>query len=650
MPVDSVGSDAPVAERNCAIPLPMPRSLAWPKLAFGAALVACVGLAIGVRVAFGPHVREDAFITLRYAENIAAGQGFVFNLGERVLGTTTPLFALLLAALARLGLDPAFAAIAIGILSDAGAMVILSLIAARFLKPLAVVFVLMLYALLSPIVSYAVSGMETSLYVLLILSSVLAYASGKMRFAGLLCALLVFTRPDGLILPTVFFFHALVYKRNGLLDALVVFVIVLAPWVAFATTYFGSPIPQSMIAKASVDFAPDSALSLRNFLWYFSDVDNRWFLPLSPVFILGILQLKRERAPALLMAWALAYSAAFIASNKFLFPLTPFEWYFVPLLAPFVLGIGAGLENVVSFIARLAGAARGWLYVGAAFTVGAVLLIGYGAVLRYQHSELGKAVGGRETVYAKLASQMAEMGVQDEPVAAYEIGAFAYRYPGPILDLWGLVSPKVVGIDSYNILYQARPPWIMTYADMLPDEVTNSTWFQREYKPVYALGTWEGRRATLFRRYSETTNAAEGAALGVLGESMELLKVDVKVQPLQPDREALHVTLVWKALRRIDQRYTVFTHLRDGSNRLIGQHDGEPQGNEHSTTLWQAGETVVDKHDLVVDNRRLGSDALLVVGAYKTGAVEQLLRWSKPTVPVWPHELRIRLSSLDVQR
>jgi hypothetical protein len=38
---------------------------------------------------------EDAYITLRYARNIASGLGFVYNPCEPVLGTTTPLWTLL---------------------------------------------------------------------------------------------------------------------------------------------------------------------------------------------------------------------------------------------------------------------------------------------------------------------------------------------------------------------------------------------------------------------------------------------------------------------------------------------------------------------------------------------------------------------------
>ena len=44
---------------------------------------------------------DDAYASLRYASNLAHGQGFVFNPGERVLGTTSPLHTLLLAALGK---------------------------------------------------------------------------------------------------------------------------------------------------------------------------------------------------------------------------------------------------------------------------------------------------------------------------------------------------------------------------------------------------------------------------------------------------------------------------------------------------------------------------------------------------------------------
>ena len=51
------------------------------------------------------YTADDALIIFRYAENLAAGNGFVYNPGEHVLGTTTPLYTLLLAALLKIKIN-----------------------------------------------------------------------------------------------------------------------------------------------------------------------------------------------------------------------------------------------------------------------------------------------------------------------------------------------------------------------------------------------------------------------------------------------------------------------------------------------------------------------------------------------------------------
>ena len=53
-------------------------------------------LAITARLVPGLRTIDDAFITYRYARNILAGNGFVYNPGEHVLGTTTPFYTILL--------------------------------------------------------------------------------------------------------------------------------------------------------------------------------------------------------------------------------------------------------------------------------------------------------------------------------------------------------------------------------------------------------------------------------------------------------------------------------------------------------------------------------------------------------------------------
>src|SRR5438552_142444 len=52
------------------------------------------------------YTLDDAFISLRYARNLAKGHGIVFNAGERVEGYTNFLWVVILAAPFLLRVDP----------------------------------------------------------------------------------------------------------------------------------------------------------------------------------------------------------------------------------------------------------------------------------------------------------------------------------------------------------------------------------------------------------------------------------------------------------------------------------------------------------------------------------------------------------------
>src|SRR5262245_55750696 len=67
---------------------------------------ACLALAVGLFVTHAILLRhfvvDDAFITFRFARNIAGGFGPVFNPGERVEGFSNPLYTYVLSVLYRL--------------------------------------------------------------------------------------------------------------------------------------------------------------------------------------------------------------------------------------------------------------------------------------------------------------------------------------------------------------------------------------------------------------------------------------------------------------------------------------------------------------------------------------------------------------------
>jgi hypothetical protein len=145
--------------------------------------------AFSVRLLPGLRIVDDAYITYRYALNIAHGHGFVYNPGEFVLGTTTPLYTLLLAVTGWLTKSDSYPTISIvfNALADTVGVVLLYDLARRLFShwlPATVIGLLWVVAPRS--VTFAIGGMETSLFVTMdrkrvgpILSSV---ALGRRNF------------------------------------------------------------------------------------------------------------------------------------------------------------------------------------------------------------------------------------------------------------------------------------------------------------------------------------------------------------------------------------------------------------------------------------------------------------------------------------
>ena len=166
--------------------------------------VLIVALALAARLVPGPRTIDDAFITFRYARNLLAGEGFVYNPGERVLGTTTPLYTLLMAALALPfgGEQAPFLWLALGMnaLADAATCLLLWQIGKRLNSELAGIATALVWAVAPYSVTFAIGGLETSLYACLLTGAVWAYLSHRRMLTPLFASLALLTRPDALIL------------------------------------------------------------------------------------------------------------------------------------------------------------------------------------------------------------------------------------------------------------------------------------------------------------------------------------------------------------------------------------------------------------------------------------------------------------------
>ena len=166
--------------------------------------VALFLLAVLARLLPGSRTIDDAFITFRYARNLLAGQGFVFNPGEAVLGTTTPLYTLLMAGLGALfgGVQADFPSIALVVnaLADAITCLLLWEIGKRLHLSRTGYLAGLLWAVAAFSVTFAIGGLETSVYVLLLTGAAWAFLAEKRKLTALLGALALLTRPDALIL------------------------------------------------------------------------------------------------------------------------------------------------------------------------------------------------------------------------------------------------------------------------------------------------------------------------------------------------------------------------------------------------------------------------------------------------------------------
>jgi len=78
-----------------------------------------------------------------------------------------------------------------------------------------------------------------------------------------------------------------------------------------------------------------------------------------------------------------------------------------------------------------------------------------------------------------------------------------------------------------------------------------------------------------------------------LGGKVRLLGYDLAPTIVYPGG-TLHLALYWQTIKEMEEDYTVFTHLIDGSSHIWGQMDHPPLGGAYPTSSWQVGEVIRD--------------------------------------------------------
>ena len=219
-------------------------------LAVAAVLAAAVwAIREHASVAILPY--DDAFITFRYVENLTHGAGLTYNPPIRVWGFTSPLFVLWLTVtrLVFSGADLPALAVRANVVFVLAAGVGTLLLMYRYTADVRLACLGACVLLVHPsLLSISSGGMESGLFMSLVLFTLLALTSTRAALTGTLIGLAFLARPEGVLLLPLALFR---YRRSPrqLLWMLAMAGAVAGAWLAFAAAYYHSVVPLPIVAK-----------------------------------------------------------------------------------------------------------------------------------------------------------------------------------------------------------------------------------------------------------------------------------------------------------------------------------------------------------------------------------------------------------------
>ena len=438
---------------------------------------------------------DDAFITFRYAENIAAGSGFVYNEGERVLGTSSPLFAFLLATLKTLRIPVTAGALGISLVcSGLTAAVVYRL--AVLLRFAGLAFVPCLAYILWPRSLPAdISGLETALFTLLV-TAAFYFHHRRLYFYALGAATLAsLTRPEGLAVLALLVLSNCIRDRANRFYYLLMPLALLIPWFAFSFFYFGTIVPHAVTAKLALYSRFGAESYWTNFV-YLLALHNPVGWATAVLAAIGIYRLGRTQNFGGIEALWLALMLAFYTFS----PTHLFFWYIAPIYPLFLLFAAVPVVWMFESVHGLQAARTPAV---AAITLGLVVLLGYGAYR--QAGQYREAQAYSDTVSKEVGRYLHSHSDRTaDTLAAEDIGYIGYYADMTIIDRDGLVSPVMV---SYNregryreAMLKLRPGWLGAAPGSPISDFLDDTLFLAAFQLDSAFSPGTSAEYRLYRR------------------------------------------------------------------------------------------------------------------------------------------------------
>ena len=390
-----------------------------------------VAIALALGLSFGPCTQDDAFISFRYAENLATGSGLVYNPGEYVEGFTNLSWTLLLAGVMSVGLEPVAASTLMGLFALVWLVLATWRMGQSALSTRGAVVASLLVSMDAQLALESVEGLETTLYAALVTMGIhgAINRSGEIRSSGWF-SLAFLTRPDGLLVWGAT--HLFSWARDGewrsrlrtvIYGSWPIILIVLLTTVA-RIAYYGDPLPNTFYAKTGGWAVPRGLM----YLWaHICSHPVLWGLVL-----VGLVRAERQvRLLGIIVSVVLGYvvwvGGDFKPTGRFIIPVLP------------VLCVIAGAGFDVLFKRRKVGPML------------VALAVGLGMVRWNQWQQANEWAKER---HANLESRrlvgdwIAMNSPKGTVMAIHSAGAIPYYAGLETIDMWGLTNREVARSDA----------------------------------------------------------------------------------------------------------------------------------------------------------------------------------------------------------
>lgn len=411
-------------------------SLARPLL-----LAAALGALLLGAAQWWPRTVDDAFITFRYADNVVAGHGPVFNPGERVEGYSSPAWLLLAVAAIAAGGDPVVVVKWAG-LACSLALVLLVHAGARRAGTVGWGAALAALVVGSSVVLriWSVSGLETPAFALLFFAGILLVARGQRSARAALAASAVLaaaalTRPEGAGLWLLGGLAcAGVGAAGGRARRLAAYAapgLALAAHLAWRLGYYGHPWPNTYYAKTGGGLRM-WLQGLHGLGLFLAEPEHALLVAAAVAGLVSALRRPATRRTAAVAGLAVALHVAYVVSvgDDGLYVYR----FHLAILAPLAL-LAAQLLPRADAAAEPEAPLRSGLAVGALVAATGISLWSFQReMLPALHSVAADYLEGN----VKLGRYLATTFAEDTWIAVPSAGAVPYYSRLPAIDMYGL--------------------------------------------------------------------------------------------------------------------------------------------------------------------------------------------------------------------